>query len=358
MYDILIQNGLVLDGTGGPGFHAQVAVQDGKIVRVARVIEGEAKQVIDAAGRVVTPGFIDSHSHSDLMFATCPQQTEKVEQGITTVIGGQCGGSVCGEHAPTFLDEARDVQLGVNMAQLIGHGTLRRQVVGLDNRAATPEEQARMEELLAAADANFEGYEEIRKACLAAPKYGTEHPTADGHAVRLLTRLLDTVDRHATGKDGKREVITLVANIYDQGHIHYGRKTPATVDGRLAFTNFSADLNPTVGFGRGLMPLLHSVTALPWNRISCGVLNVRLNRSMVRTPRDAFALLALMDGYFGDGGMNLQFGITSTEELRAAMADPAAYRDLQVRITGYSAVFVDMSRGGQEEYLRRMESTL
>ena len=151
MYDILIQNGLVLDGTGGPGFHAQVAVKDGKIVRVARMIEGEAKQVIDAAGRVVTPGFIDSHSHSDLKFAACPQQTEKVEQGITTVIGGQCGGSVCGENAPAFLDEARDAQLGVNMGLLIGHGTLRRQVVGLDNRAATPEEQARMEALLAAA---------------------------------------------------------------------------------------------------------------------------------------------------------------------------------------------------------------
>ena len=151
MYDILIRNGLVLDGTGGPGFHAQVAVKDGKIVRVARMIEGEAKQVIDAAGRVVTPGFIDSHSHSDLKFAACPQQTEKVEQGITTVIGGQCGGSVCGEHAAAFLDEARNAQLGVNMGLLIGHGTLRRQVVGLDNRAATPEEQARMEELLAAA---------------------------------------------------------------------------------------------------------------------------------------------------------------------------------------------------------------
>lgn len=215
-----------------------------------------------------------------------------------------------------------------------------------------------LEELLAATAANFEGYDELRKACLSSPKYGTEDPVADGHAKRLLTRLLDTVDRRATGKDGKREVITLIANIYDQGHIYHGRKTPATVDGRLANTNFSADLNPTVGFGKGLMPLLHSVTSLPWNRINCGVLNVRLDRSMLRTPRDSAALLALMDGYFADGGMNLQFGITSTEELRKAQCDPEAYRDLLVRITGYSAVFVDVSRGGQEEYIRRMESTL
>ncbi len=151
MYDILIQNGLVLDGTGGSGLRAQVAVKDGKIVRVARGIEGGAKRVIDAAGKVVTPGFIDAQSHPDLKFAACPQQTEKVEQGITTVIGGQCGGSVCGKDAPAFLEEARGVGLGVNMALLIGHGTLRRVVIGSEDREPTPEEMERMKGMLAAA---------------------------------------------------------------------------------------------------------------------------------------------------------------------------------------------------------------
>jgi len=149
MYDILIRNGLVLDGTGGPGLRAHVAVTDGKIVRVARVLEGEAKTVIDAAGRVVTPGFIDSHSHSDGKFFTCPEQTEKVEQGITTVVGGHCGGSVCGANAAEFLDGARGAQLGVNMALLIGHGTLRRAVMGADNRKPIHDELERMKGMLA-----------------------------------------------------------------------------------------------------------------------------------------------------------------------------------------------------------------
>ena len=65
MYDILIKNGEILNGTGSPSIRAQIAIQDGKIVKIARHIPGEAKTVIDAAGKVVTPGFIDSHSHAD-----------------------------------------------------------------------------------------------------------------------------------------------------------------------------------------------------------------------------------------------------------------------------------------------------
>ena len=108
MYDILIKNGMIFDGTGGPGMRSEVAVKDGKIVRIARKIQEQAVQVIDATGKVITPGFIDSHSHSDRQFSTCPLQTDKIEQGITTSIGGQCGGSVCGKDAPQFLDNARE----------------------------------------------------------------------------------------------------------------------------------------------------------------------------------------------------------------------------------------------------------
>ena len=148
MYDILIKNGKVIDGTGSPALPNQVAIKDGKIVKIARKIEGEAKTVIDAAGKVITPGFIDSHSHSDRQYFTCPQQTEKVEQGITTVIGGQCGGSVCGADAAEFLDNARGCELGCNMAMLIGHGTLRKAAMGDDNRAPTEAELEHMKSMM------------------------------------------------------------------------------------------------------------------------------------------------------------------------------------------------------------------
>lgn len=148
MYDILIKNGLVINGTGSPAMQAQVAVKDGKIVKIARKIDGAATTVIDATGKVITPGFIDSHSHSDGQFATCPLQTEKLEQGITTSIGGQCGGSVCGKDAAAFLEQVRGAKLGANIALLIGHGTLRKAVLGVEDRAPTDQELALMKDMM------------------------------------------------------------------------------------------------------------------------------------------------------------------------------------------------------------------
>ncbi len=148
MYDILIKNGRIIDGTGSPAMGAQVAIKDGKIAKIARKISAEAKTVIDATGKVITPGFIDSHSHSDKQFFTCPLQTEKVEQGITTSIAGQCGGSICGKDTAEFLDNARGVKLGANMAMLIGHGTLRRAVMGTEDREPTEQELAQMKDMM------------------------------------------------------------------------------------------------------------------------------------------------------------------------------------------------------------------
>lgn len=151
MYDILIKNGLLIDGTGTAPTQAQLAVKNGKIVRIADEIPGDATTVIDAAGQVVTPGFIDSHSHSDQQFYTCPLQAEKVEQGITTSVAGQCGYSICGKDAPNFWEDAKDAPLGANMALLIGHGTIRFMVMGTENREPTPAELEAMKDHLRSA---------------------------------------------------------------------------------------------------------------------------------------------------------------------------------------------------------------
>ena len=150
MYDILIKNGILYDGSGAEGYSAELAVKDGKIARIAPFIDGEAKTVIDAVGQVVTPGFIDSHSHSDNQFFTNPGQVEKVEQGITTAICGQCGSGICGSDPAGFLEKAKDATTGINMAMLVGHGDLRRAVMGIENRAPTPEELEQMKAMLRA----------------------------------------------------------------------------------------------------------------------------------------------------------------------------------------------------------------
>ena len=157
MFDMIIKGGLLLDGTGKPGIRADVALQDGKIARIAPDLEGAA-QIIDATGLVVTPGFIDSHSHADTGILSYPEQTAKLEQGITTTISGQCGNSAApaiGDCAPvrrkvdTFLDAVEALPLGANFMFFVGHSTLRKAVMGLDDREPTPQELAQMEALLA-----------------------------------------------------------------------------------------------------------------------------------------------------------------------------------------------------------------
>ena len=167
MYDLIIQNGCIVDGTGEAGFIADIAIKDGKIAKIGRNFSG-AKKMIDATGLTVTPGFIDSHSHSDSAIFTFPDQAEKIEQGITTSIGGQCGTTAApfGPDTPdtqlgefgmastvcktmgSFLDTAKNLEIGSNLAIFVGHRALRRAVMGTTDRAPTQEELEQMADLL------------------------------------------------------------------------------------------------------------------------------------------------------------------------------------------------------------------
>ena len=155
MLDLLIKNATILDGTGADAFVADVAVANGKILRVAKGITDTATTIVDATGLVLTPGFIDSHSHSDKTILSLPDQREKIEQGITLSITGQCGGSaspaVTEEGLMTvsaFLEKARSTPQGSGSRLLIGHGSLRRAVMGTENRSATEGELEQMKALL------------------------------------------------------------------------------------------------------------------------------------------------------------------------------------------------------------------
>lgn len=103
-YDVLIRNGVIVDGTGGPWFRGDVAVSGGKIAKVGRIPSADADRVVDADGLVVSPGFIDIHSHSDFALYLNPQSDSFVRQGITSVINGNCGFS-----AAPISKEARDL---------------------------------------------------------------------------------------------------------------------------------------------------------------------------------------------------------------------------------------------------------
>ncbi len=145
-FDLLIRNARVVDGTGNPWFRADVALRDGRIAAVGRLADASAAQVVDAAGRVLAPGFIDIHTHIEEGIEKVPGADNYVMDGVTTVVTGNCGGSWA-DLAEAFA-RLQKTGIGLNVASLVGHNTVRRQVMGTANRPASPEELARMEELV------------------------------------------------------------------------------------------------------------------------------------------------------------------------------------------------------------------
>ena len=177
MLDILIKNGRVIDGTGNPWLHSDVAVMGDKIVQVRPHINEEARCLIDAQGLVVAPGFIDTHTHSDLRVFKHPEEDAKLMQGITTALIGQDGLSVApldevnkepmmmrvsgllGNYLEKwpwnsmaeYLAALEKLPPATNTMMLVPHGAIRAMVVGWESRSATPVELERMKQLLAEA---------------------------------------------------------------------------------------------------------------------------------------------------------------------------------------------------------------
>ncbi|HEX9268554.1 MAG TPA: D-aminoacylase [Candidatus Limnocylindria bacterium] len=171
MSDLLIRGGTVIDGTGAPGRRADVAVRDGRIVTVGGAGTGSGARTIDATGRVVCPGLIDIHSHSDESVLINSALESTLHQGVTCVVAGNCGGSsapVMGLAAEELERELERYDLertwtsfreyadtvdrsgtAINFCSFVGHGTLRMCVMGADDRAPSAGELAAMKALLA-----------------------------------------------------------------------------------------------------------------------------------------------------------------------------------------------------------------
>lgn len=172
MYDILIKNGKIYDGTGAPWFYGDVAVKDGKICAIGSLSDKEAARVIDATGLAVSPGFIDVHSHSDMSFLVNPLADSKVKQGVTLEVAGNCGSSVAPltdktkkmskalleeDMPPTwttmgeYFAALENRGMCINFACLVGHGTVRAGVMGFDQRPPTEQELEQMKQLVSQA---------------------------------------------------------------------------------------------------------------------------------------------------------------------------------------------------------------
>jgi N-acyl-D-aspartate/D-glutamate deacylase len=149
-YDVLVQGGTVYDGTGAPGVAADVGIVGGRIAATGALAGAGARTVLDARGLAVAPGFIDLHSHADGTLFDDPNAESVLRQGVTTVVVGQDGFSRFASLG-TFFEGVERLSPAVNVASMIGLGTVRESVMGEENRPATAAELARMVALVEAA---------------------------------------------------------------------------------------------------------------------------------------------------------------------------------------------------------------
>lgn len=148
-WDVLLRGGMVIDGTGAPGEVADVAISGDRIVRVSPDLDpADAARVIDVSDQVVAPGFVDLHAHLNTL-PMQPGARSHLAQGVTTALGAPDGGGFWpfGER----LAEIEEMGVGMNLAYLVGHNRVRRTVMGLEARAPTGDELARMRGMVAQA---------------------------------------------------------------------------------------------------------------------------------------------------------------------------------------------------------------
>ncbi len=147
-YDLVIQNGHIVDGSGNPWYVADVGIKDGRIAAIGRICSAgdcAAKRTLEAKGLVVAPGFIDVHTHVEGNIARIPTADNYLFDGVTSVITGNCGGSET--DLDKFFGGLRG-KISINLGTLIGHNSVRRDVMGSAERDPTPEEQSKMEALV------------------------------------------------------------------------------------------------------------------------------------------------------------------------------------------------------------------
>jgi N-acyl-D-amino-acid deacylase len=164
-FDLVIFNGTILDGTGGPPWQADLGLVGDSITAIGEIGPEQGRRVVDASGLHVAPGFIDIHSHSDQTIFAYPTADSRVRQGITTEVTGNCGSSaaplegldveerranlaeetgvpVTWNGIASYFDTLEQLGLSINQAFLVGQGTLRRNVAGLEDRPLTADELA------------------------------------------------------------------------------------------------------------------------------------------------------------------------------------------------------------------------
>jgi formate C-acetyltransferase len=210
-----------------------------------------------------------------------------------------------------------------------------------------------IEELMAALHTDFEGHEEVRQLLLnRTPKYGNDDDAADDVMRACFEAYMDAVDDRPNTRGGTYHVNLLPTTC----HVYFGSVLGATPDGRRAGTPVSEGISPVQGADRrGPTAVLRSVAKMDHVRTGGTLLNQKLAPHLLTNDEGLDQLVSLIRTYFRFDGHHIQFNVVDAATLRAAQAHPEQYRDLIVRVAGYSDYFCDLGPALQEEIIARTE---
>ncbi len=145
-YDLIITGGTIIDGTGQPAIKTDIGITGDRIIAIGNISNASAVTNLDASGKIIAPGFIDVHTHADRGLLRLPANENYIMQGVTTVVGGNCGGSPL--DLDDYFSKVIEKNPSTNIAVLFGHNTVRREVMQMENRAPTDEELEKMKDFV------------------------------------------------------------------------------------------------------------------------------------------------------------------------------------------------------------------
>ncbi len=241
-----------------------------------------------------------------------------------------------------------------NYIQGVGLGTMADALTALKHHIFD-ERTLSMEDLLTALREDFEGDEPLRQLLLnRTPRYGNDDDYADVVMVDVFNAYFDAVDGRPTPRGGTYRVNMLPTTC----HVYFGSVIGATPDGRRAGKPLSEGISPVQGADRkGPTAVLKSVTKMDHVRTGGTLLNQKFTPQVLQDEAGLDKFVQLIRAYFKMDGHHIQFNVVDAATLRAAQANPEQYRDLIVRVAGYSDYFCDLSEALQEEIIARTEHT-
>jgi len=217
------------------------------------------------------------------------------------------------------------------------------------------EKNLTMDQLIGLLQSNFEGKERERQLLLnRTPRWGNDDDLVDDIARDVFNTFFELIDGRPNTRGGVHHVNMLPTTC----HVYFGSKVGATPDGRKAGLPLSEGISPVQGADRkGPTAVLNSASKIDHTQTGGTLLNQKFNPSLVDTPAGLEKMVGLVRTYFKKGGHHIQFNIIDRTILKAARENPEAYRDLIVRVAGYSDYFCDLSDALQLEIISRTEHT-